>query len=196
MSETEHYKSMEVINMPIWIIVSFTVFSVLCIFAVAKLFGRGTVEYAKAALGSYLIYTVVFVLIWIFSVSVPAYIVFIAMLTTLFTVVLGHYAELYVRSKTFDRYLHAFGSFSLALFLYCILDDFVMSGGSVLFRALFIFLLGNTAGVVFELFEAACDAKGRAVKSQKGLKDTDMDMLFNLIGSLLAGAFAYFWILV
>ncbi|MGI6261320.1 MAG: hypothetical protein ACOYJR_05715 [Acutalibacteraceae bacterium] len=93
--------------------------------------------------------------------------------------------------------LHAFGAFSFSLFLYCILDDFIPTGGSLLFRSLFIFLLGNTLGVFFELLEMLHDTKKKKEsKSQKGLRDTDMDMIFNLFGSAPAGLFAYFRILM
>lgn len=182
--------------MPIWIIISFIVVSALCIFSIIKLFSQNKKPYAKQARSTYIIYAVIFFAVWIFNIDVPAYQLLLSMLTILGSCFFGHYLEFYTKSKTFDRYLHGFGSFSFSLLTYCILDDYISTGGSVLFRAIFFFLLGNTLGVLFEFLEMMHDAKKKKEpKSQKGLRDTDMDMIFNMIGSLLAGIFAYFWIL-
>jgi hypothetical protein len=180
--------------MPGWILISYLVVSVLCIFGAVKLFGADQKSYGKSALSSYLAYTVVFLAIWIFRVEVPAYTLFLTMLAVLGNCFFGHYMGGYTKSKTYDRYLHAFGTFSFALFVYCILVNFVEAGGSRLFRAIFIFSLGGTLGVLFEMIEMLHDKKKNEEKSQKGLQDTNMDMLANLIGSLLAAIFAYFWL--
>lgn len=180
--------------MPLWIIISFFIISALCIFSVFKLFGSSEKEHAKSARSTYIFYTIIFLAIWVFGLSVPAYTLLLSMLTVFTTCFIGHYLGFYTRSKTFDRYLHAFGAFSFSLLIYCILANLINTDASKLFQAIFIFLLGNTLGVFFELIEAKHDTKTN-IKSQKGLKDTDMDMLFNLIGSMVAGVFAYFWLL-
>lgn len=183
--------------MDVWILISYGIISALCIFSVVQLFSKKKNVYAKSALSTYLFYTVVFLALWIFHIKVPSYMLLLTMLTILGACFFGHYLEGYTKSKTFDRYLHAFGSFSFSLLTYSILSHFIDTGGSLLFQALFVFLIGNTLGVIFELIEMHHDKKIRVknVKSQKGLKDTDMDMLFNLFGSILAGIFAYFWVL-
>lgn len=182
--------------MPIWIIISFLVLSALCIFSAVKLFSNNRKAYAKAALGAYIFYAAVYLAIWIFRIDVPPYLLLLTMLTVLGSSFFGHYLECYTKSRTFDRYLHGFGTFSFALLTYCVMDDFITTGGSMLFRAVFIFFAGNTVGVLFELFEMLHDVTNKTEpKSQKGLRDTDMDMCFNLIGSVLAGVFAYFWLL-
>lgn len=169
--------------------------SALCIFAAVRLFLAHKPDYGKSILGVWLFYTAVFFSIWIFQISVPPYLLPLTMLTVLGSCYLGYYLRLYDTSRVFDRYLHAFGTFSFALLTGCILDDFLTTGGSTLYRALFIVLLGNTLGVLFELTEMLHDSKKRMPKSQRGLRDTDLDLLFNLIGSILAGGFAYFLIL-
>jgi VanZ family protein len=115
------------------------------------------------------------------------------MLAILFTCFFGYYLEYYLRSKTFDRYLHTFGSFSFAQLSFCILDDFIDTNSSKIFRSAFIFLLGNTIGIIYELIEAKLDTTAD-IKNQKGLKDTNMDLLFDMVGSLLASVVAYFWL--
>lgn len=181
--------------MPGWIVFSYLVVAGFCVFSIIKLFAAGKKPYAKAALSTYVFYTIVFLTIWIFKIAVPAYTLLLTMLTILGACFFGHYLGGYTKSRTFDRYLHGFGAFSFSLFAYCILDDFIDTRSSTLFQAIFIFFAGNTLGVFFELIEMLHDRKGDEPKSQKGLQDTDMDMLFNLIGSLLAGVFGYFWLL-
>lgn len=180
--------------MATWIIFSTIILAILCIFAAMKLYNKNQPEYAKAVLTSCIAFLISFVVIWLFNIDVPSYIIFLAILTVLISCFFGHYLGLYTSSNTFERYLHGFGSFAFSLYFYCIIDHFFNSGSSRLFQAIFIFLLGNTIEVIFELLEAKHDTKSN-VKSQKGLKDTNIDMLFNVFGSILAGIFAYIWIL-
>ncbi len=181
--------------MPSWIIVSYLICSAAIIFAIVRLFARGNKPYAKAGVMVYLVYTLLFAAIWIFSLPVPSFLIFLTMLTALACCFCGYYLDLYNHSPyVFDRSLHAFGAFSFSLTAYCIIAGVTQPGGSLLFRALFVFCIGNTLGAVFELLEAAHDSKKNVpVKGQKGLQDTNMDMLFNAIGSLLAGVFSYFF---
>lgn len=176
--------------MPVWVVICFLIVSAGCIYSIAGLYRKKKKQLALSALSTYGSYALVFFAIWIFKLTVPSYLILLTMLTVLAACLIGDYLGYYSRSKTFDRYLHAFGSFSFALFTYCILDDLVEVGGSRIFLALFVFLIGNTLGAIFELIEAGHDVRNK-VKSQKGLRDTDMDMFSNLIGSVLAGVFAY-----
>lgn len=182
--------------MPIWIMSSFCITSALCVFSIIKLYSTGKKPYGKASLSTYIVYTLLFLAIWVFQVSVPPYLLFLTMLVIIGTCFLGHYLGGYTKSRTFDRYLHAFGAFSFSLMTYCVLDDFINTGSSLLFQAIFIFLSGNTLGVLFEFIEMWHDGKNKKEpKSQKGLRDTNMDMLSNLVGSILAGIYAYIWLL-
>ena len=182
--------------MPLWIIISFSIISALCIFSVIKLFARGDIPYGKEALSTYIFYTIYFVAIWISRITIPSYILLLSMLTILGACFLGHYLGGYTKSRTFDRYLHAFGSFSFSLLTYCTLNNFINTGSSKLFQSVFIFCVGNTLGVFFELMEMCHDiSKKEEPKTQKGLRDTGMDMIFNLIGSSLAAIFSFFWLL-
>lgn len=184
-----------VIIMPLWIIISYCVTAAFSIFSIVKLYSDGKKSYGKAALSTYIFYTVLFLAVWFLNIAVPSYLLLLSMLVVFGACFLGHYLGGYTKSRTFDRYLHAFGAFSYSLFAYCILDNYIDTGGSLLFQAIFIFLAGNTLGVLFEFTEMWHDRKKDEPKSQKGLRDTDMDMLANLIGSALAGVYAYFWLL-
>jgi hypothetical protein len=63
-----------------------------------------------------------------------------------------------------------------------------------LYAAIFVFALGITIGTVFEIIEFVFD-KSKHTKMQKNLKDTDVDMVFNVIGSVFAAVISYFFIL-
>ena len=104
-----------------------------------------------------------------------------------------YYLKLYEISRVFDRYLHAFGAFTFALLVYFILGRFIEYGGSRTFLALYVLTLGVTVGTIFELFEFCMDIK-EAANMQKGLRDTNTDMLFNLLGSFAAAVCAFFLI--
>ena len=157
------------------------------------MYGKQKKQYANSVLLTYIFFTLVFVAIWMFKLTVPPFIILLSMLAVLFTCFFGYYLEYFLGSKTFDRFLHAFGSFSFAQLSFCILDDFIDTNSSKIFRSAFIFLLGNTLGIIIELIEAKLDTKAD-IKNQKGLKDTNMDLLFDMIGSVFASIVTYFWL--
>ena len=179
--------------MPLWMIIIFALFSVLIIYAIAKLFGRENKRFAYSSLTIYITFTLVFLAIWIFHLKVPYYIILLTMLSLFMTCFLGLHMEWFSRSKVFDRYVHAITSFSVALLVYSLIENLFTAGGSNAFKSLFVFTIGMTDGALFELIEAAHDSKSN-IKDQKGLKDTNMDLLADLIGSLLAGVFAYIFL--
>ena len=182
--------------MSAWIVIMFAIVLVLNIYAIVKLnkYEKKRQAHAKPALSATVLYSLVFIAVWIFDLPVPSSVLLFSMSAILINCFFGHYKGWFDRSRVFDRYLHAFGAFSFALLTYCIIRGIADTGGSDIFLAIFVFTLGNTLGAVFELIEAAHDAK-KDVKLQRGLKDTNMDMLFDFFGSVLAGLFAYIFIL-
>ena len=177
--------------MPTWLIIAFAVFSAFVLYGIVALNKKQQKQSVKASTVSYIFFTLLFLAIWIFAFSVPSYVILLSMLAVFIHCFCGYYVNLYNRSQVFDRYLHAFGSFAFSLFVYCLIRNLFEVGGSKAFQSLFVFAVGMALGEIFELVEAAIDAKSGA-GAQRGLKDTDTDMLGNLIGSLLAGVFAYF----
>lgn len=122
----------------------------------------------------------------LFGIVIPYWIALLVLLTLFVHHFVGYRLNYYVSSDTFDRYLHGFGSFSFALFGYTLIGNLTEVGGSPLFRAIFIACLGVTLGVLFEIFEFIIDQK-KFTYLQKGLSDTDWDLIFNLFGAILAG---------
>lgn len=128
------------------------------------------------------------------KITVPYYVLLLCFLVVLIHNYFGYYLDLYSKSRVFDRYLHAFGSFSFSLLLYYFLGRFIEYGGSRVFRALYIMLLGIGISNIFEILEFANDST-KGTNMQKGLKDTNLDIIFNIAGAFIAAVFAYFIIL-
>ena len=107
----------------------------------------------------------------------------------------GNLLNFYNSSKHFDRYLHAFGSFSFALFVYSIIEKSINPViSSKLYSAIFVVALGISMAVVFEIIEFTHDSLLKT-KKQKGLKDTDFDLISDVIGAIIAGVFAFYVLL-
>lgn len=159
---------------------------------VAVQFGKKRLHvYLKSTILSYGLFCLFLIASYFFHIAIPYYILILVMVTLFTHSFLGHYLEFYRRFIAFDRCLHAFGTFSSALFLYTLLMNLTQAGGSKFFQAVVVAALGIAAGAVFELFEYTADKK-RHTKAQKGLMDTDTDTLSNTIGGLCAAIFACF----
>jgi uncharacterized membrane protein YjdF len=180
--------------MPIWLIIAYLVFSLPTLYAGIKLNKKGTKVHAKGVLTALIAYSLIFFAIWIFGLKIPDYIIFMPMVSVFVSGFYGHYLGRFQKSKIFDRYLHGYTSFACALLAYYIVENLFVTGGSKAFRALFVFSLGMAMGAMFELMEAAHDVKSR-LKGQPDLRDTNMDMAFDLIGSIVAAIFAFFILL-
>ena len=124
-------------------------------------------------------------------ISLPYAVLLLCMATVFLHTFVGLFLDYYSRSKIFDRYLHGFGSFSFALVLYLTLAKVMQQGGSVFFRAVFVAALGIAAGTVFEIMEFTHDSKSK-IKMQRGLKDTNFDLLCNIVGSVAAALLSAF----
>lgn len=139
-------------------------------------------------------------IIFVFKIGIPHLVLLFYLIAVLLNAFFGYYLDFFNRSRHFDRYLHSYGIFSFSLLLYFFLTDFVQSGGSKIFRALFIVFLGIALGAIFEILEFLSDAKQKEARTrrsarQKGLRDTDLDQIFNGLGSLCGAVFAYFFYL-
>lgn len=171
-------------------LVLFSILTSLNIFAGIKLFKNDKKVFAKSTFTMNVLNLIIFVLICIFKIQVPQFVLSLVIIAVFLACFCGYYLDLYKRMVMFDRLLHTLGSFAYSLFIFYLIDHFVNTGGSALFESLFIFTLGNSLGVFFELIEALHDLKSN-IKAQKGLADTNVDMIFNLIGSILSGLTFY-----
>lgn len=108
-------------------------------------------------------------------------------MTIVLHVAVGQYFELYDSNLQFDKGLHMFGTYTITLFTYQILNSFFKN---YLSNKLLIFILicsvSITAGVFLEIIEFLLDIMFHS-NNQKGLMDTDIDLIANILGALAAG---------
>ncbi|WZL73934.1 hypothetical protein QBE52_04120 [Clostridiaceae bacterium 35-E11] len=111
----------------------------------------------------------------------------LVMITVLVHLLFGQYFNLYESAGWFDNVLHLFGGFSFSLFYYeIIISTIPLRIGSKIFIFVFIFALGVTGGVFFEILEYVLDMLFKTT-NQRGLVDTNLDLIYNLLGAVLAG---------
>jgi VanZ family protein len=149
---------------------------------------------AGAVIGSLAIITALTLAVLLMRLDVPYYLLYLGMLSVWLNGYVGYGLDRFKTSTRFDRVMHAFGAFSFALIAYCVVRSFAPEGGSRLFRAVFVWALGGFLGAAFEVLEYLRDRK-KGTRNQHGLYDTDTDLIADLIGGFLAGAFAYFFLL-
>lgn len=108
--------------------------------------------------------------------------------TILVHLYMGQLLNYYLKTHWFDNSLHLFGSFSFSLLFYNILSNIYEKIESKYFRVICIASIGITLGVMFEILEFALDILTGS-KNQDSLWDTNLDLIFNSVGAILAGLF-------
>ena len=123
-----------------------------------------------------------------FKLYVPVFIITCFIITVIGHFFLGNYLDLYHKSKIYDRWLHLFGAFSFSLLVFSILNSAVLPfPNNDFYMSFFVVTLGISIGTLFEILEFIHDIASKKPRCQHGLMDTDYDMLFNLLGSIIAG---------
>lgn len=129
----------------------------------------------------------------VYKLEIHEYILALVIVTFIGHSFLGRGVNLYNSSKHFDRYLHAFGAFSFALFAYALILAFIRPAVYTdVLAAILVFALGVTLGTLLEMVEFFGDSISKSKGHQRGLLDTDHDLLADIFGSLAAGLFVFF----
>ncbi|MBC8062894.1 MAG: hypothetical protein H7Y18_19870 [Clostridiaceae bacterium] len=141
--------------------------------------------------------TYIFYLLFLFmqyklNFQISSYKILLVLLTLLGHLLIGEYFDFYIKTKHYDRLLHVFGSFSFSIFLYSVISKIINPIDlSKIYISIFVVSLGISLGVFIEILEYILDST-RKKNNQKGLKDTNFDLIYNVIGSILAGIFSFF----
>lgn len=176
-----------------WII--YAAFLLVEAFIAYRYISTGNKMYMKSVLTTNILFAVYVAADEIFGIGVPYLVRTLAIIAMFIHTFFGYYKDRYTRSKVFDRYQHTFGSFAYALFFYSLISRLLLVEVSPkVFGAIMVLFTGITAGAVFEIIEYFIDKK-MPVKTQRGLKDTDVDLICDVIGSAAAGIAAYFFML-
>lgn len=109
-------------------------------------------------------------------------------LTLLSHIQFGQYLNFYTRFFYFDIVLHIFGTYSFTLFVYSLLNQTVSKPSLAKNRELIlVILLGISLGTFFEIIEFLIDLTfDPKIPAQSGLIDTNLDMISNIIGAVIA----------
>jgi uncharacterized membrane protein YjdF len=144
----------------------------------------------KSTAISFVFLWLVLIATFIFDFQIPHIAFTFVILSFLIHSYLGYHLNLYNKSKNFDRIAHGIGSFSLAIFTYYFLANFLRYGGSKAFQAVYILLLGISLGAVYEIIEFVIDLNNPK-KLQRGLRDTNFDIFSDIVGSTGAAILAF-----
>ncbi len=138
-------------------------------------------------IATYIFYLAFLISQYMLNFQVNLLIILMVLITLIGNSLIGKYLYVYNTSKHYDRFLHAFGAFSFALFYYSILHKLAMPiVSSKLYIGVFVAAIGISLGCIFEIYEFISDSITTS-NNQHGLKDTNFDMISNIIGSSIAG---------
>ncbi len=158
-------------------------------FSLMGIVSRGNRDFIGNILGTTLFWLAYTVCEYIYKLRINYYIRLAVVISIIGDGLLGFYFNLYVLSPLFDRIQHIFSAYALALFFYSIVMCF-MEGAIKIKWMIFIFVtaIGMAAGSFYEIMEFAVDAIMKPqILNQPSLQDTDLDLLSNTVGSVIAG---------
>jgi len=174
--------------MPVLVWSAFIILTVIEGYIIFRLAKRKEAVLIKNVATAYLLFLEYFIAAHFGQLRMPEAVMILAMLVH---TLLGFYFGLYGRSKTFDRGSHAFGCFAYSMLAYFSLTALFSESIPPALAGIIIASLGITLGVFVELIEFALDSRKHIeLKMQKGLRDTNFDLLSDVLGSALAGVFA------
>jgi uncharacterized membrane protein YjdF len=112
-------------------------------------------------------------------------------LTIFLDAFLGYYFDLYVTSFVFDQFLHVFGTYACSLFGYILLAQILVNPVVKVVKFILVVSLGLSLGATYEILEFFTDYISNPMPpSQPSLLDTDLDLVGDALGALLAAAHA------
>jgi uncharacterized membrane protein YjdF len=150
--------------------------------------GNGYVAYIPNVAGMMVLWIAYTAIEVKYNLYMHHYVRLVTMLATVGDNYIGHYLNYYLTSTIFDKGLHAFGTYSLALFSYVLVAQIVHMPIQRVFRFIVVFSLGVSIGAIYEIGEFAADQWLKPVRpSQPSLWDTDLDLICDVLGAALAG---------
>jgi hypothetical protein len=163
----------------------FIFIQILCIFA---LFSDGNFDYMRMALGNLFLWIIYMILEKRKKWRIPLYIRITTLLSITFNDYFGEYLNWYVTSSLYDRLQHLFGTYALTLWIFFVIQQFIqLKLTNKRLTIIFIFSLALALGLIYELLEFIEDEVFKPkIKNQPSLLDTDLDLISDLAGGILA----------
>lgn len=126
-----------------------------------------------------------------YSLYMNAYVRVLMVLTIFADAFFGYYFDLYATSFVFDKLLHVFGAYSVSLFAYILVAQFQPGPLARPVKFILVAALGLSMGGLYEILEFFTDSISRPYPpSQPSLLDTDVDLIGDLAGALVAAGHA------
>lgn len=172
--------------------ISFWIYTFFIVFTAFSFIRRGKHTQYIGYFISYLLFFTYIALSQRFALGYNDILNTLVVLTGFIHFFFGENLGYYYRAKQFDRLLHCFGTFSFTLFLNHLIVQMMhpaLQPDAFLF--VYILSLGTAIGAFFELFEFLADTLFHS-RNQSGLVDTNVDLLFDVIGAMLAAIVAVF----
>lgn len=176
--------------------------AVLCILLVTiqgfSLWGivtRGNHDFIGNIVGSTFFWLAYTLFEYIYKIKINYFIRFTIVIAIISDGFLGFYLNLYVTSFLFDRIQHVFSACVFSLFFYSILMNFKSESiGDRWIRFVFLTAIGMAVGSINEIIEFATDIFIKPqILNQPSLQDTDMDLVSNTIGAVIAGIYSLYY---
>ena len=145
-------------------------------------------DFMRMAIGHLIFWLVYMTLEFKQKWVIPPYIRIVVILSIISSDALGELLNLYVTSVFFDRVQHIFGTYSLTLWAFFIIQQFVkIKFTQKKLIIIFFICLSIALGTLYEIIEFFQDAFFKpTIKNQPSLLDTDFDLISNLLGGLIA----------
>jgi hypothetical protein len=128
--------------------------------------------------------------IWLeskYNIYMNNYVRFVVILAIFADSFFGYYLGYYVTSVIFDKLLHIFGTYAFALFANILILQRINKPLPRIIECIVTVSFGISIGAIYEVAEFMVDSWGSPVlPSQPSLLDTDLDLIGDSIGALLA----------
>jgi hypothetical protein len=177
--------------MPVLVWAAYIILTLVEAYIVFRLARQKETALIKSIVPPFLLFTAYMLIAHFARLRLPDIVMILAMLSLFVHTFIGFYLRRYGKSRKFDRYGHAFGCFAYSLLAYFTLTSLFSEAIPPALAGIIIGSLGVTLGVFIEIIEFAMDSRKNVdIKLQKGLRDTNFDLISDIIGSALAGVFA------
>jgi uncharacterized membrane protein YjdF len=159
----------------------------------ALLFNRGEYGFVQSVLAATCFWAVFTFVEVKYGLCLDNYIRTVVIITILSDSVLGYYLNLYVTSHVYDRMQHVFGIYAFALLAYTCVLHIKRQPMQRAVTFILVVAMGISLGAIFEIIEFLADAAlNPVVPNQSSLEDTDLDLISDVVGAIIAGCHAIF----
>ena len=135
------------------------IFSIVILFTGIAVFKKKKYNFLIENIITYIFYLIFLIVQYKLKFHVMAFIILLVLITIIGNNLIGNCLNVYNHSKYYDRFLHAFGSFSFSLFFYSILDKITLPTiYSKFYVSIFVATIGISLGCVFQIYEFILDS--------------------------------------